>query len=58
MKPLKMVVRRPKVEDTTGPRSLLAIEFNKDTLLEAQSRKFQTSAIFARNVAKVAPSNF
>ena len=53
IKLLKMIVHRSKVDEMNGPRSLLAIKFNKDTLMEPQSGKYPTATIsFALNVSK------
>lgn len=47
-----MIVYRSKFKEATGPRSLLAIKFNKGTLLEPQSGKFTIFSISALNAAK------
>ena len=47
-----MTVCRSNIEEATGLWLLLAIEFNKDTLLEPQPGKFPTFSISALNVAK------
>ena len=52
IKLLKMIVYRSNVDEINGPRSLLAIEFNKDTLMEPQSGKYPTASISALNVLK------
>ena len=49
MKLLKMIVCRSRFEEATGLRSLLAVEFNKDSLSEPQ---FPTSSISALNAVK------
>lgn len=47
-----MILYRSKFKEATGPRSLLAIKFNKGTLLEPQSGKFTIFSIFALNAGK------
>lgn len=47
-----MIVYRSKFKEATGPRSLLAIKFNKGTLLEPQSGKFTIFSISALSAAK------
>ena len=49
---LKMIVQRSIVEEASGPRSLLAIEMNKDTLLPILSIKLPTSSLSTLNAAK------
>ena len=49
IKLLKMIVHRSKVDEINGPRSLLDIEFNIDTLMEPQSGKYPTATISALN---------
>ena len=49
IKLLKMIVHRSKVDEINGPRSLLAIEFNKDTLMEPQPGKYPTTTISGLN---------
>ena len=49
---LKMIVHRSIIDEVAGPRSLLEIEFTKDTLLEPQSGKFPTSTLSVLNAAK------
>lgn len=44
-----MIVCRSRFEEATGLRSLLAVEFNKDSLSEPQ---FPTSSISALNAVK------
>ena len=52
IKLLKMIVHRSKFDEINGLRSLLAIEFNKDTLMEPQSGKYPTTTISALNDSK------
>ena len=47
-----MIAHRLKVDEVNGPRSLLAIEFNKGTLMEPQSGKYPTATISALNASK------
>ena len=47
-----MIVRISKVDGINGPRSLLAIEFNKDTLMDLQSGKYPIATISALNASK------
>ena len=47
-----MIVHRSKVNEINDLRSLLAIEFNKDTLMEPQSGKYPTATISALNASK------
>ena len=49
---LKMIVQRSIVEEASGPRSLLAIEMNKDTLLPILSIKLPTSSLSTLNATK------
>ena len=49
---LKMIVQRSIVEEASGPRSLLAIEMNKDTLFPILSIKLATSSLSTCNAAK------
>ena len=49
---LKMIVQRSMVEEASGPRSLLAIEMNKDTLLPILSIKLPTWSLSTLNAAK------
>ena len=49
---LKMIVQRSIVEEASRPRSLLAIEMNKDTLLPILSIKLPTSSLSTLNAAK------
>ena len=49
---LKMIVQRSIVEEASGPRSLLAIEMNKDTLLPILPIKLPTSSLSTLNAAK------
>ena len=46
---LKMIVQGYAVEEASGPRSLLAIEMNKDTLLPILSIKMPTSSLSTPN---------
>ena len=48
---LKMIVQRSIVEEASGPRSLLAIEMNKDTLLPILPIKLPTSSLSTLNAA-------
>ena len=47
-----MIVQRSIVEEVSGPRSLLAIKMNKDTLLLILSTKLPTSSLSTVNAAK------
>ena len=47
-----MIVHRLKVDEINGPRSLLAIELNKDTLIEPLSGRYPTATISALNASK------
>ena len=47
-----MIVHRSKVDEINGPRSLLAIEFKKDALMEPQSGKYPTATISVLNASK------
>ena len=47
-----MIVQRSIVEEASGPRSLLAIKMNKDTLLQILSIKLPTSLFSTLNAAK------
>ena len=49
---LKMIVQRSRVEEAIGPRSLLAIEMNKDTLLLIMFIKLPNSSLSIVNAAK------
>ena len=49
---LKMIVQRSIVEEASGPRSLLVIDMNKDTLLPILSIKLPTSSLSTLNTAK------
>ena len=49
---LKMIVQGSAVEEASGPRSLLAIEINKDTLLPILSIKMPTSSLSTPNAWK------
>ena len=49
---LKMIVQRSMVEEASGPRSLLAIEMNKDTQLPILSIKLPTWSLSTLNAAK------
>ena len=49
---LQMIVQRFIVEEPSGPRSLLAIEMNKDTLLPILSIQLPTSSLSTLNAAK------
>ena len=46
---LKMIVQGSAVEEASGPRSLLAIEINKDTLLPILSINMPTSSLSTPN---------
>ena len=50
IKLLKMIVQKSKVDEINGLRSLLAMEFNKDTLMEPQSGKYSTATISALKI--------
>lgn len=52
IKLLKMIVSRSKFDEAAGLKWLLSIEFNKDTLLKSQSRKFPASLLPVLNAAK------
>ena len=47
-----MIVQRSVVEEANGPRSFLAIEMNKDTLLPILPIKLPTSSLSTLNAAK------
>ena len=47
-----MIVRRSKVDEINDPRSLFAIEFNKDALMEPQSGNYPSATISALNASK------
>ena len=47
-----MIVSRSKFDEAAGLKWLLSIEFNKDTLLKSQSRKFPASLLPVLNPAK------
>ena len=47
-----MIMQKFIVEEASGPRSLLAIEMNKDTLLPILSIKLPTSSLSILNAAK------
>ena len=47
-----MIVQRSIIDEVVEPKSLLEIEFDKNTLLEPQSRKFPTSTLSALNATK------
>ena len=47
-----MIVQRFIVEEASGPRSLLAIKMNKDTLLPILSIQLPTSSLSTLNAAK------
>ena len=49
---LNMIVHKSKVDKINGPRSLLAIECNKTTLMEPQLGKYPTATISALNASK------
>lgn len=49
---LKMIVQRSIVDEVSGPRSLLAVQFNEGTLLQPQSCKFPTATMSEVTVAK------
>ena len=49
---LKMIVHRSKVDKINDPRSFLATKFNKNTLMEPQSRRYPTATISALNALK------
>ena len=52
IKLLNMIGHRSKVDEINCPRSLLAIDFNKDTLMEPQSGKYPTATISVLNASK------
>ena len=47
-----MIVQRSMVEEASGPRSLLAIKMNKDTLLPVLSIKLPSWSLSTLNAAK------